>query len=320
MTITHAYAAEITKMEKTTDGDLLVFGKATGPDLDLDQQRCDPTWLKSAMPEWMRWGNVREQHSAIAAGVGVDLEAKGDDWWLKSLVVDASTAQKVEKGVLKGYSIGIRDAKVVKDATAPNGRIVGGQIVEVSLVDRPANPTATLMLSKAAGSGQLAPVDAEGHVLDVEKREQTVTLNDLAKVVGELVTAVKGSLAAGEQAREVGESGEGGGALNSAARPEAGKTADPDLKKSEISDLVKAAVAEATRPLEERAKALEAELAKVKAQPIPGGPVIRPTASTTAQQGEQNKGAYYRAMADQVQDPEARRGYLQMAADAERGK
>ena len=83
--------------------------------------------------------------------MGLELAADGDDWFLKSEVVDPLTAKKVEKGVLKGYSIGIKNAKVIKDANAPGGRIVSGSIVEVSLVDRPANPTATVQIAKMVG-------------------------------------------------------------------------------------------------------------------------------------------------------------------------
>jgi hypothetical protein len=169
MSITHVYAGDIVKTETTEDGDLLVYGKATGPDLDLDEQRCDPDWLKNAMPGWAQWANIREQHSAIAAGVGVETVQDGDDWYVKSLVVDAGSAKKVEKGVLKGYSIGIKNARVVKDATAPGGRIVGGDIVEISLVDRPCNPTATMAIAKSA-DGELAPVDVAGElVMDLSK-------------------------------------------------------------------------------------------------------------------------------------------------------
>lgn len=160
--ITYAYAGDIVKT-KTEDGDLIVYGKATGPDLDLDEQICDPSWLREAMPEWMKFGNVREMHQPIAAGVGIDLEAKGDDWWLKSQVVDPSTAKKIETGALKGYSVGIKNAKVVNDPVAKGGRIVGGTIVEVSYVDRPCNPTAVAGIAKAVG-GEWRGVEA-----DVEK-------------------------------------------------------------------------------------------------------------------------------------------------------
>lgn len=150
--ITYVGIGELT-YKSTDDGTLIVYGKATGPDVDLDKQICDPQWLKSAMPEWFETGaNVREQHSSIAAGVGLELAAEGDDWFLKSEVVDPMTQTKVKKKVLKGYSIGIKNARVIKDEAAPGGRIVAGDIVEVSLVDRPANPTATVQIAKMIGS------------------------------------------------------------------------------------------------------------------------------------------------------------------------
>jgi hypothetical protein len=165
MTVTQAWAGYITKAEKDpTTGHLMVYGKASGPDLDLDGQIADPRWLRKAMPDWMVWGNVREMHRPSAAGVGKELSAAGDDWNLKALVVDPVAADKVETGVYKGFSIGIKDPKVIRDATAPGGRIVGGTVIEVSLVDRPCNPTATMGIAKAYGA-ELGPVEWAGEVV-----------------------------------------------------------------------------------------------------------------------------------------------------------
>jgi phage head maturation protease len=158
MTQTHSYAA-ITKMDKNEDGTLTVYGKATDDSIDSDQQICDDTWLKRAMPDWMlSGGNVREQHSNIAAGVATDYEVKEDGHYITALVVDPVSVKKVEKGVLKGFSIGINRPRVIRDEKAVGGRIVDGQIVEISLVDRPANPNAKLMLAKAAENGELMAV------------------------------------------------------------------------------------------------------------------------------------------------------------------
>ena len=157
--LAQSYAA-IIKQEKQADGTLKVYGKATDDSIDIDLQICDEEWLKKAMPDWFTTGgNIREQHSNIAAGVATDYESKADGHYITALVVDPVSVKKVESGVLKGFSIGIRSPRVVKDATAVNGRIVDGQIVEVSLVDRPANPNAKLMLAKAAESGELMAVD-----------------------------------------------------------------------------------------------------------------------------------------------------------------
>jgi hypothetical protein len=144
--------AKIIKQEKQEDGTLLVYGKATDDALDIDNQICDAGWLNKAMPEWFKTGgNIREQHSNIAAGVAKELDSKADGHYISALVVDASSIKKVETGVLKGFSIGIRSPRVVRDEKAANGRIIDGQIVEVSLVDRPANPNAKLMLAKSDG-------------------------------------------------------------------------------------------------------------------------------------------------------------------------
>jgi hypothetical protein len=47
----------------------------------------------------------------------------------------------------------------VRDQKAANGRIIDGQIVEISLVDRPANPNAKLTLAKSDNGGDLEKVE-----------------------------------------------------------------------------------------------------------------------------------------------------------------
>jgi hypothetical protein len=141
---------EIVKADKRDDGTLMVYGKATDDSLDIDQQICDPLWLDRAMPEWFKsGGNIREQHSSIAAGVAKEYEKKADGHYIHALVVDPISVKKVDTGVLKGFSIGIKSPRVVRDTKAVNGRIIDGQIVEVSLVDRPANPNCQLVLAKS---------------------------------------------------------------------------------------------------------------------------------------------------------------------------
>jgi len=180
----NSYAA-IVKQEKQEDGSLLVYGKATDDSLDIDQQICDDTWLSSAMPEWFKsGGNIREQHSSIAAGVAKEYEAKPDGHYITALVVDPVSVKKVETGVLKGFSIGIKAPRVVRDQKAANGRIVDGQIVEVSLVDRPANPNAKLMLAKSVdGEAGLVQVEELVEVeLPIEQKDKSM----LAEVIKEI--------------------------------------------------------------------------------------------------------------------------------------
>jgi hypothetical protein len=152
----------IEKADRNADGTMTVYGKATDDSLDIDQQICDGDWLKRAMPAWFKsGGNIREQHSNIAAGVAKEYEAKADGHYIGVLVVDPVSVKKVDAGVLKGFSVGIKNPRVVRDSKAANGRIVDGQIVEVSLVDRPANPNCQLVLAKS--------VDGEKDLVQVEE-------------------------------------------------------------------------------------------------------------------------------------------------------
>lgn len=158
MNLTHVFAP-ITKSEKLADGTMLVYGKLTGADLDLDQQICDPEWLRTAMPDWFKIGNIREMHQAWAVGKALELDSDGDDWYGTVKIVDAEAIKKVEHGVYTGFSIGIKGPKTVPDAAAPNGRIVAGKIIETSLADAPCNETAKILLAKVSTTGDLEPTD-----------------------------------------------------------------------------------------------------------------------------------------------------------------
>jgi len=158
--------ADILKYDDNGDGTLTVYGKATDDAIDIDQQICDPAWLDKAMPDWFRTGgNIREQHSNIAAGVAQEYESKADGHYISALVVDPVSVKKVQNRVLRGFSIGIKSPRVVRDQKAANGRIIDGQIVEVSLVDRPANPNCQLVLAKS--------VDGEKSLVKVEEMKMT---------------------------------------------------------------------------------------------------------------------------------------------------
>lgn len=167
--LTTSYFA-IEKADRNADGTLMVYGKATDDSVDIDQQICDASWLDRAMPDWFKTGgNIREQHSSIAAGVAKEYEAKSDGHYIRALVVDPISVRKVETGVLKGFSIGIKNPRVARDNKAANGRIIDGQIVEVSLVDRPANPNCQLVLAKSTSSDSTLIMVEDL----IEKKEET---------------------------------------------------------------------------------------------------------------------------------------------------
>jgi hypothetical protein len=161
-TTEYVFAKFIAK-DKQPDGTYLVKGIVSDDGLDRDEQVCDAAWLDSAVPRWFgEGGNVREMHTLSAAGKAVEYwKADDQKHWITAKVVDSGAITKVENDVLTGFSVGIKNARIVKDDHAPNGRIVDGQIIEVSLVDRPCNPRALLTLAKTDSAGHIDPVDEQ---------------------------------------------------------------------------------------------------------------------------------------------------------------
>ncbi len=142
-----------TKVEAQSDGTAIVYGTVTDETVDTDGQITDLDWFRKASKGWEQWSNVREMHQASAVGVGIQLEDTGDAILLSSHIIDPVAARKCIEQVYKGYSWGGRSVpgnpvRVVKDAVAPNGRIVSGELVEISVVDRPANPNSVFTLVK----------------------------------------------------------------------------------------------------------------------------------------------------------------------------
>ena len=133
------------------DGFLYVTGKMSDDTLDLDSQIVDPDWLDAEAPDWFKIGNTRVMHQPVVGGKATKLVKNGTGWDATIKVTNPQAAIDVEEGALTGLSIGIKGARVIEDSAAPNGRIVGGKIVELSLVDRPANPSCHLTLTKMAG-------------------------------------------------------------------------------------------------------------------------------------------------------------------------
>lgn len=176
----------ILKFTKTDDGTLMVEGPATDSNIDRDRQIADPAWLSKSMPKWFsEGGNIREQHDGKrAVGTAVTYEKRDNgQHWIKAEVVDPIAITKVEKKVLRGFSFGARNARVEVDKAASGGRIVDGDIFEVSLVDRPANPNCMFTVAKADNSGDLQVVE-EPELVEVEKKYSPTEFAELLKNLG----------------------------------------------------------------------------------------------------------------------------------------
>jgi hypothetical protein len=140
---------EFQKVEEQEDGTLKVSGIASSEAVDSDGEIITAEAMKAAIPDYMAFGAVREMHTSWAAGTALKCEVNDQKQTeFECLVVDGEAIKKVQAGVYKGFSIG---GRVTKRDPLNKSTIQGIKLVEVSLVDRPANPDAVFSMGKVEG-------------------------------------------------------------------------------------------------------------------------------------------------------------------------
>ncbi|MDQ9814120.1 HK97 family phage prohead protease, partial [Acinetobacter pittii] len=124
-------------------------GVASTEDEDSDKEIVKADAMRSAIPDYMKFGAVREMHQPLAAGTALEINVDDNNiTTLKAHIVDSEAIKKVKTGVYKGFSIG---GSVTKRDDLNKSIVTGIQLVEISLVDRPANPSAVITCYKADG-------------------------------------------------------------------------------------------------------------------------------------------------------------------------
>nr|DAY05394.1 MAG TPA: prohead serine protease [Caudoviricetes sp.] len=139
--------AEITKMEAQDDGTVKVWGYASSEAVDSDGEIIAAEAMKAAIPDYMKFGAVREMHGSNAAGTAIEINVEDDGrTFFGAHIVDPIAVTKVKTGVYKGFSIG---GSVTARDELNKSQITGLKLTEISLVDRPANPDAVFTCFKA---------------------------------------------------------------------------------------------------------------------------------------------------------------------------
>ena len=138
----------------------VVAGYATSEALDTQGEIVKLAARKKAIPDYMKFGNIREMHqwSAVGKAVQATIDEEKKALYLVAKVVDENAWQKCKEGVYNGFSIGGRILKKV------DNEIQDLTLNEISLVDRPANPAAIFSLVKMADAQKsidVAPVESE---------------------------------------------------------------------------------------------------------------------------------------------------------------
>lgn len=137
------------KVEKTDDGCRIVSGYASTPRLDLDGEIVSTKAIQKALPGYMEWRNIRQMHQPIAVGTAKEAHTDEDGLYLTARIVDPACVKLIDEDVLKGFSIGGK--KMAKKGNT----ITEIELIEISVVDRPANPDCAFSVAKAAKTTEL---------------------------------------------------------------------------------------------------------------------------------------------------------------------
>lgn len=224
--------AEIAKMEAQDDGTVKVWGYASSEAVDSDGEIIAAEAMKAAIPDYMKFGAVREMHGSNAAGTAIEINVEDDGrTFFGAHIVDPVAVTKVKTGVYKGFSIG---GSVTARDELNKSQITGLKLTEISLVDRPANPDAVFTCYKADKPKDEEEADKDDKPSDKSAEEEGDKPKDGDK----------------EPEAEDKDGKDGKEDDKDDKEDEAEKSASVNLSESEIA-LLKAVLAKAEKPKDE---------------------------------------------------------------------
>ncbi len=132
-------------IEKVDAQSGMVWGYASTPSKDLQGEIVPLEAIKEALPDYMKWANIREMHTSSAVGVTKEAHVDAKGLYIGAKISDAVAWKKCKDGVYKGFSIGGSKLEKVGDV------VKALSLREISLVDRPANSDCRIDIVKIAG-------------------------------------------------------------------------------------------------------------------------------------------------------------------------
>lgn len=164
---------------KSDDELRMVYGYASTGALDSQGEIVAREAIIEALPEYMKFGNIREMHQPSAVGKAHEATIDETGLFIGVKVIDESAWQKVKESVYNGFSIG---GKII---TKVNDTITKLRLTEISLVDRPANPEAVFAFYKGEDMAIEKENNEDGVIVEtttpVEEVSKSVQSLDLLK-------------------------------------------------------------------------------------------------------------------------------------------
>jgi phage head maturation protease len=171
----------------------MVFGYASTEAIDSQGEIVEKKAIEEALPDYMRFANIREMHQPSAVGKTKQANIDGKGLFIGAKVVDPLAWEKVQEGVYSAFSIGGKKLAMV------GNKIKKLVLSEISLVDRPANPEATFSMVKFDKAGVAIDVPGVKPMSDKEQKEKEQMMDmfdasyilNLAKELAYLVMTYK---------------------------------------------------------------------------------------------------------------------------------
>ena len=132
-------------IEKVDAQSGMVWGYASTPSKDLQGEIVPLDAIKAALPDYMKWANIREMHTSSAVGVTKEAHIDAKGLYIGAKITDPVAWKKCKDQVYKGFSIGGSKLEKVGDV------VKALSLREISLVDRPANSDCRIDIVKIAG-------------------------------------------------------------------------------------------------------------------------------------------------------------------------
>lgn len=163
----------------------IVEGYASTEALDSQGEIVLKRAVAAALPDFMKFGNIREMHQPSAVGRAYQARMDEKGLWIAAKIVDDAAWAKVREGVYQGFSIG--GQVTARDDDDPK-IVTGCELSEISLVDRPANPEAKVVMFKADGlsgaGGSADPVRKEGRRNSAADQAMVQRMHDMSVGLG----------------------------------------------------------------------------------------------------------------------------------------
>ena len=260
--------ARFVDIKKIDDEQRMVYGWASTGDLDKDGEIIEPAAFEKSLPDYLKFPTIREMHQPKPIGITKETRMEKDrGLFIAAKIVDSEAWMKVKEGVYRAFSIGGRVKNRIDNV------IKELELIEISLVDVPANPAAVITLFKGDKTDNIHIEFQQlaNKIRSLMEEKEVVTADEVVEVIDNTEAVEKAEEV--EVTEEVKEA-EAEEAVESVEEVvEEVKTAEVETEKTESIDVSKAYEAEiakfdtVVKELSTKFESLSERLAKLETMP-----------------------------------------------------